>query len=68
MQEVLFLKQNAEKWKEFEAELADARRADPDALARLFIELSDDLSYARTYFPQSETVIKDYNALHGRLE
>jgi len=61
MQEVLFLKHNAAKWQEFEELLAAAQRVDPDTLARLFIELADDLSYARTYYPQSPTV----NYLNG---
>ncbi len=55
MQEIVFLKQNAQRWQEFEKWLADSKGADPDTLARLFIELTDDLSYARTFYPQSET-------------
>ena len=55
MREVAFLKQNAEKWKQFEALLWKKRRADPDRLAELFVEITDDLSYARTFFPESRT-------------
>ena len=55
MREVAFLKQNAEKWKQFEALLRQERRADPDRLAELFVEITDDLSYARTFFPKSRT-------------
>jgi uncharacterized membrane protein SpoIIM required for sporulation len=55
MQEIVFLKQNAPKWKRFEGLMADPRQAPPDLLAGLFIELTDDLSYARTFFPDSNT-------------
>jgi len=55
MQEVAFLKQNADKWKQFEALLANRQHANPDALADLFVQLTDDLSYARTFYPASKT-------------
>lgn len=54
MQEVAFLRQNAEKWKRFEALLND-EEADPDRLATLFIECTDDLAYAQTFYPGSKT-------------
>lgn len=55
MREIVFLKRNAEKWKQFELLLSSPKLEDPDTLADLFIELTDDLSYARTYYPGSET-------------
>lgn len=55
MQEVAFLKKNSEKWKRFEALIAGRNTTDPDTLAELFISLTDDLSYARTFYPQSKT-------------
>lgn len=55
MNEVAFLRRNAEKWKQFEALLRKERLADPDRLAELFVEITDDLSYARTFFPKSRT-------------
>ena len=54
MQEVAFLKQNAEKWKEMEHLLTRRGSFDPDRLAALFLEITDDLSYARTFFPDSK--------------
>jgi len=54
MQEITFLHQNASKWKRFETLMAD-QQADPDTLVELFIELTDDLSYARTFYPDSKT-------------
>lgn len=55
MQEVAFLKKNSEKWKRFEALIAGRNTTDPDTLAELFISLTDDLAYARTFYPESKT-------------
>lgn len=51
MKEIQFLKTNADKWKRFESLINS--RSDPDTVAELFIELTDDLSYARTFYPGS---------------
>lgn len=50
MKETKFIEQNAEKWSEFEQMLRENRR-DPDKLNELFIQVTDDLSYARTFYP-----------------
>lgn len=55
MREITFLKRNREKWEKYEEILANARSTDADTLAELFVELTDDLSYARTFFPKSKT-------------
>ena len=55
MREIAFLKKNADKWKEIEAFLISKEKVDPDQLADLFIELTDDLSYSRTFYPGSKT-------------
>ncbi len=55
MREVSFLKKNADKWKEVEAFLASKDKVNPDKLADLFIQLTDDLSYSRTFYPESKT-------------
>ena len=55
MREVSFLKKNADKWKEIEVFLSSKGKVDPDKLADLFIELTDDLSYSRTFYPESKT-------------
>ncbi len=56
MREIVFLQQNAEKWQRFEAILDKTRKADPDELTELFVDVTDDLSYARTFYPESKTV------------
>lgn len=56
MKEPVFIKRNADRWREFEDLLEHRSHKDPDTLAALFIQLTDDLSYARTFFPDSKTV------------
>jgi uncharacterized membrane protein SpoIIM required for sporulation len=55
LREVTFLKKNADKWKEIETSLSSDSKVDPDKLAELFIELTDELSYSRTFYPDSKT-------------
>ncbi len=55
MREAAFLQKNVERWKQFETLLASRSSANPDQLADLFIQLTDDLSYARTFYPKSKT-------------
>ena len=50
MRETSFIEQNKKKWDEFETILKQERR-DPDKLSELFIQVTDDLSYARTFYP-----------------
>ncbi len=50
MRETRFIEQNRQKWGELEKLLAD-RQADPERLSQLFVETTDDLSYARTFYP-----------------
>jgi len=56
MKEGQFVKQNLERWEEFELLLRKGKNTNPDELASLFIHITDDLSYARTKYPTSETV------------
>ena len=51
MREPLFVKQNTEKWKHFESVTTN----DPDELAERFIQITDDLAYARSFYPNSKT-------------
>jgi uncharacterized membrane protein SpoIIM required for sporulation len=50
MQETEFIKQNKDKWAEFESVLGMSGK-DPERITELFIETTDDLSYSRTYYP-----------------
>ncbi|MEN0055247.1 MAG: stage II sporulation protein M [Mucilaginibacter sp.] len=51
MREPLFVKQNSSKWTSFEQSPTD----DPDELADRFIQITDDLAYAKTFYPKSKT-------------
>lgn len=66
MKEITFLKQNHEKWLQFEALLNSNERQNPDALADLFIRITDDLSWAHTFYPGSNTE-KYLNDLAARI-
>jgi uncharacterized membrane protein SpoIIM required for sporulation len=62
MREPIFVKQNAKKWERFEASQAK----DPDELADSFIQITDDLAYAKTFYPKSKTTAY-LNGLAGRF-
>src|ERR1700748_3836964 len=62
MREPVFVKQNSQKWKDFE----DLSGNDPDELADRFIQITDDLAYAKTFYPQSKTTIY-LNGLAAKL-
>lgn len=49
MKESKFIDQNKKKWLSFE-KLLKAESKDPDKLSEFFINITDDLSYARTFF------------------
>jgi uncharacterized membrane protein SpoIIM required for sporulation len=57
MREVAFIKQNKEKWLEFELAIFGKAKKNPDEIANLYIQMMNDLSYAQTYYPKSKTVI-----------
>jgi len=50
MRETKFIAQNKDKWSRFEDVLKEKQK-DPEELSNLFMELSDDLSYSRTFYP-----------------
>ncbi|NRB58646.1 MAG: stage II sporulation protein M [Winogradskyella sp.] len=57
MREVAFIKQNKEKWLNFEKAIFGKKLKNPDELASLYIQLVNDLSYAQTYYPKSKTIL-----------
>ena len=64
MREAWFLKRNADKWKQYETELGVNKN--PDLLAERFVELTDDLAYSKTFYPESNTT-KFLNGLAARF-
>lgn len=65
MREVVFIKQNKEKWVEFEKALYKDQERNAEQMADLFIKLNNDLAYAQTYYPRSN-VVKYLNALSAK--
>jgi len=62
MREAAFAKQNKEKWLRFENILRNNLSTNPDELSALYIEITDHLSYAQTFYPHSNT-LKYLNSL-----
>lgn len=58
MREASFIERNKEKWILIENNLRNKINVDPDVLASDYIELTNDLAYAQTFYPRSKT--KDY--------
>ena len=56
MREAAFIKQRQEEWEKFEEILLNSK-PDPDALADMFIQLTDDLAFSQTQYPNSKTTI-----------
>ncbi len=55
MREAAFVKQNKDKWVAFENVLNNKGKFQPDELSDLYIEITDHLSYAKTFYPKSNT-------------
>jgi len=65
MRETKFIEQNKDKWLRFEQQMEDDLR-DPESLKDLFIEITDDLSYSRTFYP-NRSVRVYLNSLAQRI-
>jgi len=57
MREAAFVKQNKEKWIAFEKAINIGSKTDPDELADGYIQLTNDLAYAQTYYAESKTLL-----------
>lgn len=55
MREAAFVRQNREKWTRFEKALQNNNLTSPKELSELYLEVTDHLSYAQTFYPQSQT-------------
>lgn len=49
MKETTFINQNKKKWAQFE-KMSKQSISDPDKVSQLFVEITDDLAYARTHY------------------
>jgi len=50
MRETNFIRQQQNKWEEFE-KIVDGQSKDPEKLHDLFVQVTDDLSFSRTFYP-----------------
>lgn len=66
MKEITFLKQNAEKWEGYETLLNNKEKTPPAKTVDMFVELTDDFSYAKSNYAGSKTT-KYLNALTARV-
>ena len=62
MREAVFLARNRARWQQYQQVPA----ASPDELAARFVALTDDLAYARTFYPDSP-ITQDLNDLTGQF-
>lgn len=63
MKEIVFQNRNISKWEAFEKQIDGNDYMSLDSVSNLYTELNDDLSYARTYYPNSETELYLNNLL-----
>ncbi len=54
MREVVFIRKNQEKWQKYENQLNRPDYISPDEITYIYIDLTDDLAYANTYYPNSK--------------
>lgn len=54
MTESAFIRANINRWQEFEASFKSSKAESPDHLKSLFLQATDDLAYAQTFFPGGE--------------
>jgi uncharacterized membrane protein SpoIIM required for sporulation len=66
MKETIFIKKYKEKWKDLETYLQKQGSTDPDYLSSLYVQLTDDLSYCKTHYPDSKVTIY-LNQLSSKL-
>lgn len=66
MREPVFIKQNIARWREYQRRLLDPSTEPPDALAQMYTELTSDLAFSRTHFPDA-VVTSMLNAMTLKL-
>jgi len=53
MKEAVFFRQNRGKWKRYEDCLKNIGQQSPDSLADIYIDITNDLSFAQSHYPNS---------------
>ena len=57
MREAVFIRQNVRKWKEYEYIADMAASQSPDVLADMYTDLTADLAFAQTHYPDSRITV-----------
>lgn len=55
MKEIIFFGKNEKKWEEINQLISTTKKVPADDLSELYIQLTDDLAYAQTNYPGSDT-------------
>ena len=66
MRESVFIKQNIARWRDYQRRIEDPSEESPDTLAQMYTELTSDLAFSRTHFPDA-TITSMLNAMTLRL-
>ena len=66
MKEAVFIRQNKEKWEQYEQHLKNAGQQSPDFLAEIYIDITNDLSFAQSHYPASP-ILRYLNGLSASL-
>lgn len=70
MKEIAFIRNNLSKWQKAEITIDDADDQLPDALADVYIDLTDDLAFAQAHYPYSRITVylnKICSTLHRKI-
>jgi len=70
MKEVQFIRRNIDKWREAEEVVDNATAQSPDVLADVYTELTSDLAFSRSHYPDSRITVYLNNlasALHNDI-
>ena len=70
MKEIVFIRQNIEKWKDLERVVDQAAKEDPERLSDAYMAITTDLAFSRSHYPTSRITIYLNNlasALHNTL-
>lgn len=70
MKEFTFIRNNIDKWQRAEIIISDADSQSPDCLAEVYTDLTSDLAFAQTHYPDSRITIylnKLSSVLHNSI-
>ena len=70
MKEVVFIRQNIEKWRQMEQVAEHSGSTAPDVLADAYLDTTSDLAFAQSHYPESRITIYLNNlasALHNEI-